>query len=173
MTAQVNRPNEPPMPNPLAFFLTCSTYGTWLPGDQRGWVEYRRGWKLPDPILELEAKARMTDDACILDAEQRLLVENTVADHCRIRGWELHAVNCRTNHLHIVVSANRHPNAVRTQIKAWCTRRLKELERQRSSGTTNQVRENWWAERGSRRYINDDTSLEAAIRYVRDGQDGR
>jgi hypothetical protein len=33
------------------------------------------------------------------------------------------------------------------------------------------LRENWWAERGSQRFINDSESLEAAILYVRDGQD--
>ncbi len=30
------RENEPPMPEPLAYFLTWPTYGTWLPGDERG-----------------------------------------------------------------------------------------------------------------------------------------
>jgi hypothetical protein len=33
-------------------------------------------------------------------------------------------------------------------------------------------RQNWWAERGSQRYINDPAGLGAAIAYVRDGQDG-
>jgi hypothetical protein len=33
------------------------------------------------------------------------------------------------------------------------------------------VRENWWAERGSQRYVNDHDSLESAIVYVLDGQD--
>ena len=42
---------------PIAFFLTWSTYGTWLPGDARGWVEYQHGFQLPDPILELECAA--------------------------------------------------------------------------------------------------------------------
>ena len=156
------------MPDPLAYFLTWATYGTWLPGDERGWIEYRHGWKLPDPIRELEAEARMTEDACVLDAEQRRLVEKTIGEHCRIRGWGLHEVNRRTNHLHVVVGADRCPDEVRKQSKAWCTRRLKELQRKRSCGT---VRENWWAQRGSRRYINDEESLEAAILYVRDGQE--
>jgi hypothetical protein len=31
---------EPPMPEALAYFLTWTTYGTWLPGDERGWVQY-------------------------------------------------------------------------------------------------------------------------------------
>ena len=33
------------------------------------------------------------------------------------------------------------------------------------------LREKWWAERGSQRFINDSDSLESAIVYVRDGQD--
>jgi hypothetical protein len=38
----------------------------------------------------------------------------------------LHAVNCRSNHVHVVVTANRDPDEVREQFKAWCTRRLKQ-----------------------------------------------
>src|SRR5438105_11831429 len=84
---------EPPLPEPLAYFLTWPTYGTWLPGDERGWVQYRHGMQRPDPIREREASARMTEDACRLDHDQRRLVEATIADHCRIRGWTLSAVN--------------------------------------------------------------------------------
>ncbi|HUY91965.1 MAG TPA: hypothetical protein VMV10_24710 [Pirellulales bacterium] len=167
------RANEPPLPDPLAYFLTWPTYGAWLPGDERGWVEYRKGWQLPDPIVKREAEARMTEDACVLDPEQRQLVEKTIADHCRIRGWKLHAVNCRTNHLHVVVTAPVAPKQVQIQLKAWCTRRLKELECGRrgiASGDLS-MRQEWWAERGSRRWINDEDSLEAAILYVRDAQD--
>jgi len=167
----VSRPNEPPMPDPLAYFLTWATYGTWLPGDERGWVEYHRGWKLPDPVRQLESEARMSEDACVLDAQQRECVEETITAHCRIRDWQLHAVNCRSNHLHIVVSADRHPDEVRIQFKAWSTRRLREFDQKRTGDSPAARRKNWWAERGSRRYINDQTSLEAAILYVRDGQD--
>ena len=142
----MTRPYEPPMPEPLAYFLTWPTYGTWLPGDERGWVEHRRGWKLPNPVRKLEAQARMIEDACVLDAEQRQLVERTIAEHCRIRGWELHAVNCRSNHLHIVVTADVPPKLVRVQLKAWCTRRLRELEAKRlgCACPDDRLRENWW-----------------------------
>jgi hypothetical protein len=164
------------MPEALAYFLTWPTYGTWLPGDERGWVEYRHGWQLPDAVRKLEAEARMTEGACFLDSEQRQVVERTIAEHCRIRGWQLHAVNCRTNHLHVVVTADRPPKQVRVQFKAWCTQRLKELEAKRLGCTcpddiAARVRENWWVERGSDRFINDKASLDAAIVYVRDGQD--
>jgi REP element-mobilizing transposase RayT len=172
------------MPEALAYFLTWATYGTWLPGDERGWVEHGRGWQLPDPARKLEAGARMTEDACRLDHEQRSVVERQVAETCQFRGWKLHAVNCRSNHLHVVVTANAAPKTVRIQLKAWCTRRLRELEAVRlrtltrsvSEGVADRssepaVRENWWAERGSQRFINDEDSLEAAIAYVRDAQD--
>ena len=108
----------------------------------------------------------MTEAACILDDQQRGIVEQTIVEHCKIRGWRLFAVNCRTKHVHVVVSANRAPEVMRDQFKAWCTRRLKVNERSRNKV----VREKWWTERGSQRYIGDEESLEDVIRYVQDCQ---
>ena len=152
------------MDDPIAYFLTWATYGTWLPGDSRGWVEYRRGWQFPDAVRELEAAGKMTEDACRLSVEQREAVEKQIAETCRHRGWHLHAVNCRSNHVHVVVSAGRvRPKKIRSDLKAWATRCLKEQ--------FDATRENWWAERGSIRFVWDDSSLEAAVMYVAEGQD--
>ncbi|MGO8752163.1 MAG: hypothetical protein ACLQNE_40005 [Thermoguttaceae bacterium] len=159
------------MADPIAYFITWATYGTWLPGDDRGWVEYRHGWQFPDPIRKLEAAAKMAEDACRLSPEQRDAVQQQVTETCGHRGWTLFAVNCRSNHLHVVVAAPVDPKLVRSQLKAWCTRRLKILAQEQGADST--IRENWWAERGSQRFINDEASLEAAILYVRDGQDIR
>ena len=160
---------EIPMAEPLAYFLTWPTYGTWLPGDQRGWVQYHRGHQLPDPVLEREAQARMEEEACILDRTQRDIVEKTIQDHCEIPQWKLFAVNCRSNHLHVVVGAKVHPDEIRKQLKAWATRHLK-AHQKLTTGHDGNLRTNWWAERGSGRYINDEDSLEAAIIYVQEGQ---
>ena len=130
-SSRARRPCEPPMPDPLGFLITWTTYGTWLPEDERGRVEHGRGSQLPNPIRQLEAEARMAEDACILDHVQRRIVEQTIEDHCRIRGWMLYACNCRTNHVHVVVAANRKPKVIRDQFKAWCTRKLKEFQRSR------------------------------------------
>jgi REP element-mobilizing transposase RayT len=114
----------------------------------------------------------MTADACILDREQRQIVEKAVADHCLIRCWDLFAVNCRSNHVHVVVGGNCTPDDMRKQFKAWCTVRLKELEKVRR-GTPGQatVRTNWWTERGSGLFINNEEDLETVFQYVRDAQD--
>jgi REP element-mobilizing transposase RayT len=179
---------EPPLPEPLAYFLTWPTYGTWLPGDERGWVRHERGARPPDQIVEREAAARVTDDACRLDHAQRRVVETTIAAHCEIRRWTLYALNCRSDHVHVIVAANRGPDEIREQLKSWCTRWLKEAAAQQtvetpaqqttsagSSATTktNAIRKNWWAERGSGIFINDEAALEAIIHYVKELQDLR
>jgi hypothetical protein len=124
------------------------------------------GIQLPDRDCKQVAVQRLTESPCRLSTQERSLVEKTIADHCVIRGWHLYVVNCGTNHVHVVVAANRGPEGVRNQFKSWCTRKLKERQRSR----TEAVRRNWLTERGSERYISDEESLEAAIVYVRDFQ---
>jgi REP element-mobilizing transposase RayT len=153
----------------IAFFSTWTTYGTWLPGDPRGWYQHGRGLQEPDALRRLEAMLRMTEAALTLDPDQRRLVEETIAAHCGVRAWTLHAVNCRSNHVHAVVTAPARPIELpREQFKAWCTRRLKERERARAA-----VREHWWTERGWDEYIDDEDALAAVNAYVLDGQGPR
>ena len=150
--------------DPIAYFITWPTYGTWLPGSEKGWVEYRDGWKLPQPRLELECASRMAEDACWLNKTERTIVENQILETCQHRQWKLHAASCRTNHAHIVVSAyETPPKKIRTDIKAWCTRRLKEK--------SNPNRERWWAERGSIRWIWNQRSLCKVVHYATESQD--
>lgn len=152
------------MGDPIAFFLTWPTYGTWLPGDSRGWVEFKHGWQLPDTSKLLESKAKMKESACVFGADERREVELQVTKTCDHRGWNLHAVNCRSNHVHVVVSAaDTAPKRIQSDLKAWCTRRLKEF--------ADNGRENWWAERGSIRWIFNEDSLNSVVAYVTEAQE--
>jgi len=115
----------------------------------------------------------MTEDACRLGIEQRAAVQQQIAETCQHRGWHLHAINCRSNHVHVVVSAGAtRPQQIRVELTAWATRRLKQhaCELANASGYDGS-RENWWAERGSLRFLYDEPSLEAAILYVTECQD--
>jgi len=154
------------MSEPLAYLLTWTTYGTWLPGDDRGWVETGQGIQPPDAARREFAQQLMTENLCKLTAAQREIVEQTIVDHCRIRGWQLHAINCRSNHVHVVVSSNCSPKEGILQFKAYCTRRLKEHQRMQ----VQTVRKKWWTEGGSKRYLDSQRSLEAAVHYVVHGQ---
>ncbi len=157
--------------DPLAYFITWTCYGTWLPGDERGWTKWHDGDKLPQPLLADWCRKQMKEPPVLLDGTQREIVENTIARHCEIRRWHLHAVNCRSNHCHVVVTASSHDGeVVRDQFKAWCTRKLKErLNATRSPEAT--AREHWWTGKGSVRLIFDEESLQAAITYTLEAQD--
>ena len=110
----------------------------------------------------MEHAERLTKEKITLTEPQRQIVEQTIRDHCRFRGWTLHAVNVRSNHVHVVVSAEIHPDKVMQQFKAWCSRRLNEA--------TEIPPEKWWAIHGSTKWINEPPYLEEAIRYVIEGQ---
>jgi hypothetical protein len=159
-----------PLEEPLAYFLTWTTYGAWLPGDARGWVEKPGEFRPPDDQRQRAARQLMTEPALTLDAEQRRIVEDMIADHCRIRGWHLHAVQARSQHVYVVVSApGQNPEVVMDQFKAWCTRKLK--ERERSHGSRGQkIRQNWWTQRGSKLWLNDSESVAEKIKYVLEEQ---
>src|SRR5579872_532666 len=157
---------------PIAYFSTWTTYGTWLPGDDRGWFQSGRGWQEPNRMRALEAALRMSDDAITLDLEQRRLVQNVITEHCAIRGWVLHAVNCRSNHVHVVVTCVvRSIEVPREQFKTWCTRRLKKLEQAQKRMAKDTPREKWWTERGWDLYVDNEDELSNVMLYVKEGQD--
>ena len=157
------------MSDVLAYHIVWTTYGTWLPGDWRGWVKKRIwGVQEPDPAKETAARGRMAEGAVWLTDEQRAIAAKTIADHCRIRGWTLHAVNVLANHVHVIVTADRAWEDVRDQFKAWCSRKLSD-----AAGLTKQVadgagRKRWFTEGGNCEYIDSEEYLANAIRYVED-----
>ena len=148
---------------PLAYFLTWTTYGTWLHGDARGSVKSGKpGIQPPDMRCEERALQSMSESEVLLTPQQRELVDSTIRRHCEIRKWTVHAVNVRSNHVHAVISALVPPDAVMAQLKAWCSRKLGE--------TCGKSRRRWWTEHGSTRWINDEKHLHTAVQYVMDYQ---
>lgn len=74
--------------------------------------------------------------------------------------WRVHALDVRTNHLHLVVSlADKPPGEAMRLLKAHCTRSLRTL------GLAN-ADERLWTRHGSTRYLWDRRSFDGAIQYV-------
>jgi REP element-mobilizing transposase RayT len=157
--------------NPLAYHITWTTYGTWLSGDDRGWVESGvEGIRDPDPKRRDEMRGRMKEEAVVLTPAQREVVEQTIRDHCCIRGWHLHTLNVRTNHIHVIVTADREPEDVLNQLKAWCSRKLSDQAGLTTAVAKKAGRRRWWTEHGSTKWINNEQYLANAIRYVNELQ---
>ncbi len=153
----------------LGYLLSWTAYGTWLHGDERGWVESgKEGIQPPNPERRDADRRKMTGEPVTFTLEQRKLIEETIRAHCQIRKWTLHAVNARTNHVHVVVTADVVPEVAMSQLKAWCSRRLSEHAGLAGGSKNGQKR--WWTEHGSTKWIKDEEYLRNAIRYVLEGQ---
>jgi len=148
---------------PLAFFLTWTTYASWIPGDERGWCDRHGCFRSPSPGLRESIQQRLPTQPVILTPGQRKLVQQAITDHCEFRRWKILALSCQSNHVHVVVSAQGNtPANVLRSIKAWASRQLSE--------TTTEERK-WWTRGGSKRQIFTHDSLERVVQYVAEFQD--
>ena len=151
------------MDSVAGYFITWTTYGTWLPGDQRGWRLRLKGQKLPEPLLEAWCEKQMKGEAVLLGIDDRKTVEDACHAHCVFRGWELKAVNARTNHVHVVVITNKSPQSTRDELKANCTRMLRMQSKPLNVLKT-------WTAGGDCEVLADDDELLGAMHYVMVGQ---
>lgn len=153
---------------PLAYFITFTTYGTWLHGRDPGSVDRKHNvpgtpWLAPNARLMTAREQAMKQEPYELDGPRRIVVLKTVLEVCHHRKWMLHAVHVRTNHVHLVVTAPTKPEKVMSDIKAWSSRRLREA-------TNEPADRDRWTQHGSTRYLNDEDSVLRAVAYVLDEQ---
>jgi REP element-mobilizing transposase RayT len=153
---------------PPAYLITFRCYGTWLHGDERGSVDryhnrYGTLFIPPNEQWRLHNEHLLKHPPVELDAERRAAVDAAVRETCEKRNWLLRAINVRTNHAHIVVTAGCKPEAVLSAFKANATRKTREGKRWRHERSP-------WADHGSRRYLWTKRHVERAIDYVINGQ---
>jgi REP element-mobilizing transposase RayT len=156
-----------PHAEPIAYFLTWTTYGSWLPGDERGWFDRSGNRHASNPLVRRLATHRMREEQVVLSQTQRKDVERCIARLTTTWGWHLHAVQCRTEHVHVVVttSGQSHRTALKLY-KMWCSRMLGS---QQGLGAA-RPRVRWWTRGGSTRLVYDERGLENVVVYVRECQ---
>jgi len=148
------------------WLLTFRTYGTWLPGDERTYVD--RVWNKPGteripamPNLKAYAETVLKTDSIHITHAQRRVVRDTVKEVCTHRGWKLLACNVRSNHVHVVLWTEN-PEKAMNDFKSYATRRLKE------AGLP--VGEKTWVRHGSTRHLHTQESRAGAVNYVLERQ---
>jgi REP element-mobilizing transposase RayT len=151
-----------------AYLITFTTYATWVHGDERGSVD--REHNIPGTALLSPSAPRrrmvtglMKSNEVKLNREQRTVIQKTIDRVCAHFDWELHTVNVRTNHVHIVVSAPESPERVMNVLKSWTTRALV------AAKLINQGSK-MWTRHGSTRYLWKDRDVRTACQYVCEGQ---
>lgn len=156
------------MSDPIAYFITFRTYGTWLHGDERGSTDHHHnayGAPLlhPHAGLRRSARLRLVQPPVTLSKPGRNAVAMVIRQVCDHHDWILHSSNVRSNHVHIVVSAPQTPEHVMLAFKSWCTRRLRQLGLAQNGAKV-------WSRHGSTKYIWKPNQLTEACRYVVEAQ---
>jgi REP element-mobilizing transposase RayT len=154
---------------PLAYLITFRCYGTWLPGDERGSIDrahnqYKSPYREPNQSLQKSGFSQLKSTPGILDAQTREAVEQAIREVCDYRNWLLRAINVRTNHVHVVVSiGDSSPSKALNSFKSYATRRMRENK-------CWDFEHSPWSDRGSKRYLWNEKSIEMAVDYVINGQ---
>jgi REP element-mobilizing transposase RayT len=154
--------------DPVAYFITLRTYETWLSGDGRGSVDdehhvYGEPFAPRDDFRAAYQARRLKAPPFLIEPAQRRIIEGAVLELCEHRGWELLAVNVRTNHVHVVLVAEMPPERAIGDLKAFSTRALR---RAGAVGASRPV----WAGHGSTKYVWDEEQLERCMAYTLDEQ---
>ena len=145
-----------------AHFLTWTTYGSWLPGDQRGWIDRHNQGSIQnsDPGWETLARKLMKETSVILNKQQRAIVHSSISRTCNLRSWKVHALAVCSNHIHVLISCpDKTGSQLLSTLKAHCTRVLKG-----HSGKTQRM--HWWTRSGNVRSIFRKESLNMVIEYI-------
>jgi REP element-mobilizing transposase RayT len=152
------------MPAPIGYFLTWANYGTRLHGDKRGTVDRNHNHHgepyLPaDEIKQAKRFSDLSQPPLKLDAKMRGIVEHAIRRHAEIRGWLIHALNIRTNHIHLVLCGELDPARALNEFKAYCTRALRA---EKIIAADRKV----WVRKGSERWLWNRCQLERACWYT-------
>jgi REP element-mobilizing transposase RayT len=149
-------------------FITFACYGAHLHGDESGSVDQHHnafGGRLAEasPTRIAVKREQMDQETYSLDTNRRVTILASLREVCLHRGWRLHAAHVRTNHVHVVVEAEVHPEMVMNTFKSYASRSLNQL----GADQPNRKR---WARHGSTRWLWKDEDVQEAIRYVISGQ---
>ncbi len=152
----------------MTYLIAFACYGCHLHGDDSGSVD--RGHNLPggrlieaDPKRVSAERQRMDQPPYGMDRSRREAVLASLLERCSERHWSLLAAQVRTDHVHMVVEAETHPDRVMNDLNSHASRCLNRM------GLDEPSRKRW-ARHGSTRWLWKRENVSAAIRYVVDEQ---
>ena len=168
------------MEHPLCdryWFLTWTMYGNRLAGDAKGFVSNVREGSGPEvrhnipgtphdtdiPALEVYVQEQMKGPPVRIDVAQSEALLQQFFETSDIRKSFLMAVSIMSQHVHIVVGVPGDPDPERilNDFKRYASQRLNRSWTTPKSGR-------WWTRRGSKRKLQDDAAVLAAIKYTID-----
>jgi REP element-mobilizing transposase RayT len=159
------------------WLLSSSTYGCWLPGDERGFVSTWRDksgrriihnipgtpYDADMPALKRHAEQLLKGDPIRFTLPHAEALLGQFLETAGYRGWRVLAVGIMANHIHLVVGVPGDPDPTKVlgDFKSYGSRALNRRWGRPASGT-------WWADKGSKRKLPGEDAVLAAVKYVLD-----
>ena len=144
---------------PLAYFITFTCYGTWLPHGKSTSVNAKcntNGHTFLSEHFTPDCFKLNKAPPVILDFDDRNIIVNTLKEVFLFKNWGLLSAHVRTNHVHVVVNAPIKPDIILNTFKAYASRNLNKKS----------VMQNRWTRHGSTQYLWSVENVESAIKYV-------
>ena len=157
------------------YLLTWTTYGTWLPGDERGFVgrvpDDKGGhvihnlpgepYDADEPRLRVDAKRKLKGPVVRLIGKHARVCIKAFHEVCERYDLTIYAGAIMANHVHLVVSsAESEGPRLLNLFKGVSSRRLGQAFGRQPSGS-------WWTTGGSRRLLPNERAFDHAVNYVR------
>lgn len=155
--------------------VTWTTYATWLPGDDRGFVSPKfhrpvakqRNNTIGTPFDSMEpeladlARSKVVGQSVFLGQAQAFVVQSQLRETAQYRNWMIVSGAIMANHIHLLVGVPGDPDPATLlgNFKSYASRALNRKYGKPASGT-------WWTEQGSKRKMTDASHFENVRGYI-------
>ena len=136
--------------------LTWTTYGTWLQGDERGYVKDGRILAGSEGLALVNRQLQLQGEVCLSKA-QRQAVREAILKEATVQGHNVYAISVQATHIHIVLG--RTAEAIEKVVAHYKTAGRLALK---GIGCTGKV----WTRGYDKRFCFDQACLRRRIEYV-------
>ena len=145
------------MARTLGYMITFTTYGTWLQGDERGYVKKGRIYPRNKALRRINEQLQSQDTVFLSKAQQQI-VKEAIMKEAAVQKQKIFALSVKPNHIHIVAQNSRQSiSNVVAYYKKVARIALK------ATGHNGKL----WTRGYDKRFCFDTESLERRIKYVR------
>jgi len=85
----------------LGYMITWTTYGTWLQGDERGYVKNGKIYPANESLKQTNKQLQLQDEIRLSKIKQKV-VQNAIIKEAQSQGQNILALSVNATHVHIV-----------------------------------------------------------------------
>ncbi|MBQ6615780.1 MAG: transposase [Thermoguttaceae bacterium] len=157
------------------WFLTWTSYGQWLPGEQKGFVSNKFEHGIREPKnnvpgmpydadfsdLKAYSQSLLKTKPVLLSYQKAVLIHEQFEETASFHNWRVIACSIMVNHIHLLVGVlgDPEPKVLLQKFKSYASRKLNQTYPNLDKGR-------WWTAGGSYRKIDTENSFKRCIEYI-------